>query len=219
VDLDEAIASRRMTRRFADRAIAAPTLRAVIEAGLHAPSAGFAQGVDFLVLEESSALGRFWELASDRAWRERRGGSAAGLLPAPVIVVPLGDPQAYLSRYAAPDKDASSLSGTPVESWPVPYWTVDASFAAMLVLLAATNNGLGALFFRLHGDAPALLAAFGVPAGRVTIGAIALGWPAGAPPGEEVDPAAGETAGPARRPPRRGYDERVHLNLWSPSAG
>lgn len=217
MELDEVVASRRMTRRFSDRAIAGPTLRAVIEAGLHAPSAGFAQGVDFLVLEEVSARQRFWELASDRAWRERVGGSATALLPAPAIILPLADPQAYVNRYASPDKGASSLSGTPPESWPVPYWIVDASFAAMLVLLAATNTGLGALFFRLHRDAPALLAGFGVPSGCVTIGAIALGWPVDDASGEAGDGTSGSSSRPSKRP-RRPFEEAVHLDGWRPTA-
>jgi nitroreductase len=206
-----------MTRSFDEGAIAAPTLRAVVAAGLHAPSAGSAQGVDFLVLEAASARRRFWELASDRAWRERVGGSAAGLLPAPAIVVPLADPRAYVARYASPDKAHSSLSGVSAAAWPVPYWLVDASFATMLVLLAATNAGLGALFFRLHGDAPALLAAFGVPEAVIPIGAITLGWPAKDVSGEAGRHRA-DSAGGAEKRARRSYEECVHLDRWSSPA-
>ena len=46
----------------------------------------------------------------------------------------------------------------------------------MLLLLAATDEGLGALFFRLHRDPGELLATFGAPAGAEVIGAIALGY-------------------------------------------
>jgi len=87
----------------------------------------------------------------------------------------------------------------------VPYWLVDASFSAMLMLLAARDVGLGALFFRLHQDPGPLLAALGVPEGRQVIGALALGY-------EEQDPEA-STASPARRA-RRPMREAVHRGGW-----
>ena len=98
-----------------------------------------------------------------------------------MIVLPLADPAAYLARYAEVDKARSGLAGLAAADWPVPYWLVDASFSAMLMLLAARDVGLGALFFRLHQDPGPLLAALGVPEGRQVIGALALGY-------EEQDP-------------------------------
>jgi hypothetical protein len=93
----------------------------------------------------------------------------------------------------------------------------------MLILLAATNAGLGALFFRLHRETPPVLAEFGVPAGRIAIGAIALGWPIDAANDAANDtpsqPEAGRPAGWRRtsKRPRRPYDERVHLDGWRPA--
>jgi nitroreductase len=52
----------------------------------------------------------------------------------------------------------------------------------MLVLLAADDAGLGALFFRLHAPAQSVLTGLGLPEARVVIGAIALGHPASRPP-------------------------------------
>ena len=60
----------------------------------------------------------------------------------------------------------------------MPYWLVDSSFTVMLLLLAATDEGLGALFFRLHRDPARLLEALGVPEGKQLIGAVALGYEA-----------------------------------------
>ncbi len=48
----------------------------------------------------------------------------------------------------------------------------------MLLLLGAVEAGLGALFFRLHGDPARLRAVLGVPDGWEPIGVVALGWPA-----------------------------------------
>ena len=45
-----------------------------------------------------------------------------------------------------------------VEDWAVPYWLVDTSFATMLLLLGAAQEGLGTLFFALQSRPGPLLA-------------------------------------------------------------
>src|SRR5579875_1546799 len=140
-----------MTRRFAPHPIPAATLDAVLAAALRAPSAGFAQGVDLLVLAEPERRATFWAAASDATWRMSE--RASGLLAAPTLVLPIADLQRYEDRYGADDKSGTLLGGRPVEHWPTPLWLVDASFSAMLVLLAATRHGIGALFFQLHAPA------------------------------------------------------------------
>ncbi len=189
-----------MTRRFSAEPVDAPLLATVLGVVTAAPTAGFTQGVELLALLRPERRQTFWSLASAPEWRDR-APEAPGLLAAPVVVLPLGDPTAYESRYAAPDKASSSLGGKAAAEWPDPYWLVDSSFAAMLVLLAAEDAGLGALFFQLHGDRATLLAGLGLPPGRVTIGAIAIGYP-------EASPAA-----PRRRAraPRPGH-QLVHLD-------
>ena len=71
----------------------------------------------------------------------------------------------------------------------------------MLLLLAAEDAGLGALFFQLHGDKTSVLEGLGVPAGRDTIGAVALGYRA-------VD------AAPSARRERRPRTEVLHHDTW-----
>ena len=61
------------------------------------------------------------------------------------MILPFSDKQAYLERYALPDKAHTPLSGA--EHWPVPYWDIDTGFGVMLILLTAVDLGLGALFF------------------------------------------------------------------------
>lgn len=172
---------RRMTRRFDPRPIPREVLARIVATAASAPSAGKTGGVELLVLEPPARRALFWELASEREWRAHDEESA-GLLAAPVIIVPVADPGAYVARYARPDKDSSALHGLPATDWPVPYWVVDASFAAMLILLAAGDCGLGALFFRLHAPAESVLAGLGLPTTRVLIGALAIGHPASYPP-------------------------------------
>ena len=119
------------------------------------------------------------------------------LLDAPVIALPLADPQAYLDRYSAPDK-AGSRARRPTEAWPAPYWTIDTAMAVQTLLLAAEDAGLGALFFGVFTARPSCAPR---SASRSTqlLGAIALGYPlerraraaarrrgAGAPPAEII---------------------------------
>lgn len=202
MEYDEVVRRRRMTRRFDPAPLPADLRDRMLAGALTAPSAGFSQGVDLLVLESAAARRDFFESTTDAAWRARAGGSAEGLLGAPLVVVPLADPQAYVHRYGLPDKAASGLAGRTADEWPVPYWLVDAAFASMILLLSATRHGLGALFFRLHRDVAPFLAGAGVPPGRLTIGAIAVGRP--------------DAAGGRRRPrrPARPAAERIHLDGW-----
>ena len=203
MDLDEVVRRRRMTRRFDPRPVDETTLGRVLRALAHLPSAGFAQGVEALVLTSVEARGRFWGAASSAAWREG-STQAAGLLAAPVVVVPVGDPAAYVARYGEADKAGSGLAGVPPAGWDVPYWLVDTSFAVHALLLSAEAEGLGALFFRLHGPGDAVLGALGVPPGREAVGALALGYRA----------ADERPSGSPRRRGRRALDALVHRDGW-----
>ena len=208
MQFDEVVRRRRMERSFSDAPVPAQVLDRVLDAARRGPSAGFCQGVDLLVLEGRAQTQQFFELTSDPEFLAAPG-TLPGVFRAPVIVVPLGDPLVYVSRYAEEDKARSALAGVPAERWPSPFWLVDSSFSVMLLLLAATDNGLSALFFGLHRDPGQLLARLGVPERKQVIGAVALGYkePTGSSGAVTV------TGSPARRPRRR-LDEVVHRGRW-----
>jgi len=187
-----------MVRTFADRPVAPEVVDAVVDAGLRAPSAGFSQGWAFVVLEGPQA-GPFWELTAPPG--PARGDHWERVRQAPVVIVPLAHRQAYLDRYGEADK--AGLGFDRAEAWRVPYWLVDTSFATMSMLLAATDAGLGALFFGLGGGERALLEHLGVPAGYQPIGAIALGWPAD-----------GDVRSPSLARGRRDRAQTVHYGSW-----
>lgn len=191
-----------MTRSFSSKPVPDDVLEKVLGAAAQVPSAGFSQGVDLLVFEGPEETRRFHEATSDPGFLTEVQ-APLGLLEAPVIVMPLGDPAIYASRYSEPDKDRSALSGLAAGNWPVPYWLVDASFMVMMLLLAAADEGLGALFFHLHRDPAPLLSALGVPDGKEAIGAVALGY--------EANP--GITGSPTRRA-RRPLGDVVHRGRW-----
>jgi nitroreductase len=196
MDLLEAIRTRRMCRDFVDRPVAPEVLDGLLDLARRAPSAGRTQGWAFLVLEGGHQTRRFWTVDADPEWLARP--DHPGLLEAPVIILPFCHQQAYLDRYAAPGKAGSGLADP--ARWPAPYWLIDTAFATMLLLLGAVEAGLGALFFRLHGDPGRLRGEFGVPDGWEAIGAVALGWP-GSPAG-------------GRDRPVRDHDEVVHRGGW-----
>ncbi len=128
----------------------------LLEHAIRAPSAGFSQGWGFLVLEEPADRDRFWAAASPPGGTGR-GRWLAGMRKAPLIVVPHANRSAYLDRYAEPDKGWTDQDA---DRWPVPYWHIDTGFAALLMLLTAVDEGLGACFFGIPAERIA-----GVPGG------------------------------------------------------
>jgi nitroreductase len=201
VETRDAIWRRRMTRNFRTDPVPPDALDDILAAATRAPSAGFTQGVDLLVLEGAARRAQFWELAGSAEWRA--SSQSTSLRGAPVIVVVVADPLAYDARYREPDKANSSLANRPIADWDVPYPIVDAAFATMLLLLAIEDRGLGALFFQLHVNAEDVLRGLHVPPRHAAIGAIAIGYRADADP----------PTSPARRR-RRQLDEVVHREHW-----
>jgi nitroreductase len=198
VELQRVIRRRRMVRSFERRGVAREVLDRVLDAARRAPSAGFSQAVDLLVLDGPAQTARYWDHALPDPG-ERARFRWHGLLAAPVLVVVLTSPATYGARYAEPDKAAAGVSGP--EAWAVPWWWVDGGMAAMLLLLAAVDDGLGASLFATE-HAPSVLAAFGVPGDRLALATIALGHPAPDRPGRSSSR------------PRRPLDDVVHRGHW-----
>lgn len=182
--------SRRMTRAFRPDAVDEKLIDRIVETASWAPSAGKTQGWHLLVLQNEKTS-KFWDVTLPRSKRSEFRWQK--LLDAPVIALVLADPDAYLNRYSEPDKAATKLGGD-TSAWPTPYWTVDASFATMQLLLAAHDVGLGALFFGVFNGEDQLRKDFAIPSQMQMIGAVALGWPI-----EELRAAKGASASRNRR--------------------
>jgi nitroreductase len=173
VELSEVIRRRRMVRNYdPDRPVPAETVERLLGYAVHAPSAGFSQGWEFLLLDTPADVERFWAATTPEelpptGWME-------GMTRAPVIVVPLSHRDAYLDRYAQPDKGWTDRDES---RWPVPYWHIDTGMASLLVLLGAVDEGLGACFFGITPDRMAQFRAeFGVPEEYTPIGAMTIGY-------------------------------------------
>ncbi len=201
MELTEALSRRRMVRSFRDRPIDAEALARVLAAATRAPSAGFTQGVDLVVLEEPAARASYWDTTLPAA--RRASFPWPDLLVAPVLVVVCADPEAYVARYAEADKQATGL-GAGADAWAVPFWFVDAGMAAENLLLAAVDEGLGACFFGVFDHEPAVKEALGIPAAVRTVGTIALG---------HEDPDGARPSRSSRRDRRRVGDV-VHVGRW-----
>jgi nitroreductase len=196
VDFQTVVNRRRMVRNFEARPVSPEIVDRILANAQRGPSAGFTQGSEWLVLQEPQQVTQFWDAVSpDRAFT--RAGWP-GVYRAPVILVPFAHKEAYLERYAEPDKGWTDRDEA---RWPVPFWHVDAAFAALLALLTLVDQGLGALFFGIR-DPAALRAAFGVPEAYEPIGAIALGYAAPDRPSRSL--ARG------RRPDR----DVIHRGAW-----
>jgi nitroreductase len=188
-----------MVRRFDQRPVPLETMDRVLEVGRRGPSAGFAQGVEFLVLDRPDDIAAFWEITRDPEFGWDLDDIAVG---PPVLVLPIPDPGRYLERYSQPDKIAFGLDDA--ERWPVKFWEVDAAMASMLMLLAAVDEGLSGWFFGIDHGERGLLDRFGVPEGLRPVGIMGFGFRA-----DDEGP-----SGSGAKRPRRSCEDQVHRGGW-----
>ncbi len=199
MEVAEAIARRRMIRRYdATRPVPDHLIEACLAAAIRAPSAGFSQGWDFLVLTEPADRQAFWAATTDPA--EPADAWLQGIMTAPALIVCCSDPDRYLDRYTEADKGWTDRSE---DHWPIPYWDVDTGMAALLMLLTAVDEGLGSLFFGVPaGRHDAVREAHGIPANRRLVGVVSLGY------------AVPHKKSPSLRRGRRGLGEVAHWGRW-----
>ncbi|MDP9465007.1 MAG: nitroreductase family protein [Actinomycetota bacterium] len=187
-----------MTRDFSNDPLDRQLLADLVDTARRAPSAGYSQGVHFVVLTDD-AVARFWQTTDAESWFAE---TQDGVLRAPVIVLPVADPDAYTSRYAETDKAGHGLEVA--ANWPVPFWLTDTAMAVQNLLLLVEAQRLGALYFGIFRNVDALMADLGVPAGMLSVGALAIGHRA----------ATDRPSGSATTRPRRPATEVVHYNHW-----
>lgn len=202
----QVVRSRRMTRAFDPRPVDPAILDELVDLASRAPSAGKTQGWHLVVLE-GARTETFWDATLPRV--RRQSFRWQHLLAAPVIALPLADPQAYTDRYSEPDKVQTGL-GASTDAWPVPYWTIDASMSVMTMLLAAEDAGLGALFFGIFRGERELRQRLAIPTGLELLGAIALGYPADPTPSGTLPQQRGASADRRRRRPA----DIIHRGRW-----
>jgi len=200
MEFSDVVRRRRMVRNYDPARPVPPQVRERLLAhAIRAPSAGFSQGWGFLVLESEHDRERFWRAATPKTdvWTQW----LVNMRTAPLIIVPHSNKDAYLDRYAQPDKGWTDRDES---HWPVPYWDIDTGFASLLMLLTAVDEGLGACFFGIPPEQiPAYRGEFDVPEEFTPIGAVSVGYRA-----------PDHRSGSLKRG-RRPVDEVVHRGQWS----
>ena len=141
VEFRDILKRRRMVRAYESDPIPRETIERIVATVRRAPSAGFSQGQRLVVVTEPEQLDRIAVLFGDATW----------VGEAPVLVVVCIREDDYHDRYNEPDKLA--LTGGAEIDWVVPFWYLDAGAAAMLILLAAIDEGYAAGLFGVFRDA------------------------------------------------------------------
>ncbi|MBM0127547.1 nitroreductase family protein [Pimelobacter simplex] len=212
MEFTEVVRRRRMTRAYTSAPVDPAVLERALDHATRAPSAGFSQGWAFVVLDTPETVRAFWAAQTDAA---RPGGAPdrwlAGMMGAPVVVVPCSRRDAYLDRYAEPDKRRAGLGDHDAGRWAMPYWHLDTAMASLLLLQSVTDAGLGACFFGLvPGRVDAVKEVLGLvdtaeEEAPHPIGAITVGHPASRTTGAQ---------GSASRRRRTPWQEVAHRGRW-----
>ena len=190
-----------MVRSFSDEPVEPAVVDRLLLDALRSPTAGNTGGTAWVVLEGPDQTSVYFDATTDAEWR-RTSSRWEGLRRAPVILLAYSSADLYVARYREPDKSGSGL-GERVDDWPVPYWTGDAAFGVMAVLLGAVDAGLGACILGTFRGEVELRRLLEVPDGWRLFCAVAMGWPDGH---DHRSPSLGR-----RRPD---LTERVHRGHW-----
>jgi nitroreductase len=201
MDFRDVVRRRKMVRSFTDEPVAADVVQRVLDTGRRGPSAGFSQGIEFVVVVDHETRQRIAAPAQETL---DISGHHNFIAQAPVHIVVCVSPEVYRSRYREPDKGKVRGKIDDDALWVVPYWYTDAGAAMNLMLLAAVDEGIAAAF--VGGDGDLLHELLAIPKEFIPIGIVLLGHAA---------PDAGQYGDvSARRIPRRPYHEVVHEGHW-----
>ena len=172
MEFTETVRRRRMVRNYdPDRPVSREALARIAAAAQRAPSAGFSQGQRLVVVTEPERRQRIADICGEAEYVE--AGFDPWISRAPAIFVPCVSEEIYHRRYQEPDKLQDD--GTEI-NWPIPYWYMDIGATALLVHLAAIDEGLAAGFLGL-ADYSELKAYLGIPDEQQPVGIITVGYP------------------------------------------
>src|SRR4029078_6689510 len=174
MEFSEVVRRRHMVRRYdPDRPVPAGGVGTALRNALRAPSAGFSQGWDFVVLTRTAERDNYWAATTDPD--DEPDSWLVGMQSVRVLILSVSDRDTYLRRYAEPDKGWTDMDEA---RWPAPYWDIDTGMAALMILLNAVDEGLGGRFFGAPPEmADDLLEAFAIPRARNLVGVVSLGYP------------------------------------------
>jgi len=200
MEFDQVVRKRRMVHEYEQRPVPVELLEDILEKALHAPSAGFSQGLELVVLQDPESVRWFWSTTDDDGQPD--GLPSMSESGPPVLVLVFTNPVAYTARYSEADKSDFGLQEA--AAWPVPFWFVDAGMASMLILQAAVDRGLGAWFFGVAEGEQEVREELGIPAELRQVGVIGIGYQA----------ADDRPLGSGATRPRRPLADVLHRERW-----
>ena len=203
MDFRDVVRKRRMVRSFTDEPVAAEAVERILDTARRGPSAGYSQGVEFILVTDRSLR----QQVSAPPERLRAAGLPNFIAQAPVLVVVCTSAEIYTSRYREPDKMRVRGERPDEDLWLVPYWHTDAGAAMMLILLAAVNEGLGAGVAGVMGQEgqDRMQRVLGMPDSYIAVAIVAIGHEA---------PDAKEFGGSTKTRKRRPLSDVVHRDKW-----
>jgi FMN reductase [NAD(P)H] len=194
VELQDILQRRRMVRAYSPDPVDRAAIERIVATVRRAPSAGFSQGQRLLVVTDDAMRRAIGELLGDREW----------VTQAPVLIVVGVREDDYHERYTKPDK---LVEGAEIE-WPVPYWHFDAGAAAMLILLAAIDEGYAAGLFGVFVEAmQPFKQLLNIPEDVAVACCITIGKPA--------DDSAWDSLTSRLTQARKPVDDLVHWERWA----
>ena len=200
MEFQDVVRRRRMVRNYTTEPVDPAIVDLALRNATRAPNAGFSQGWAFLVLDTPEDVRRYWAATADDV--DHPDAWLAGMMKAPVVILPCSSKAAYLRRYAEPDKGWTDRDEA---RWPKPFWDMDTAMAALLILQTATDHGLGSCFIGVPTHRQdAVRAEFGIDPDFDPVGVVTIGY-------------AAETTGAAGSPTRRARTpmaELVHRGRW-----
>ncbi len=161
-----------MRRQFLDTPLTPSQIEDLATVGLKGPSAGFTQGIEYLVLTSQTTRRDLLDSITTPGWLKDHP-THANLPRAPLMLVPLIDKNSYYMRYRQPDKQGSGLADA--TQWPLPYWFFDSGASVMLVLLKAVDLDLGACYIGIYRGSERLRQLFDIPHHLLFGGVICVG--------------------------------------------
>ena len=191
-----------MVRAYTSEPVSRETLERIVGTIRRAPSAGCSQGQRFVVVTEKPGKRAIADAAGEEYYVQQ--GFEPWISGAAAVVVVCTREQDYHERYRQPDK----LDDEGAEIvWPVPYWHVDAGKAAMLVILAAIDEGLATGVFGFPDERiGAVRELLGLPDDVTTVEAVTVG--------HAGDDAVSDRKSSRGTRPRKPLEELVHWERW-----
>lgn len=199
MEFEDVVFKRRMVRHFTDEPVPKETAQRIVELAQHAPSAGFSQGVSFVMVTDPAKRKLVGKIAGEAGYAASRSHPMHPFISeAPVQIVVCTSEKIYKDRYREPDKASPNQ---PEMEWPTPYWHTDAGCVMMLLLLGAVDAGLAGAFVGVW-DKQGLRDLLGIPDHFHPIGVLMIGH--GAP----------DVKSPSLKRGRRRLEDVLHYEHW-----